>query len=281
MTAVQQRFRVFVLERDALRVRREIWGGPPPWTNDPILQTHRFCNVNREDDYVTRWIAANVRPKLIELNDQVVSLLLCRIFNEPLTLKQLDFPVVPAHARVALEQLKQAGMKLLRGAYMMPAHGDAGKGRTIEDYWMDAVEAAAKLDFRGCTSLAHVAAELQRIRGLGDFLANQVCADLRYTGVRQWQDWNTFVKAGPGTRRGVSRYLGHDGEMGGNQDAYAERLLTIREEVKDLPRAFEAYFRDPNNLSNCFCEFDKYERAREQLAQGKSTTLRKYGNPQP
>ena len=40
------------------------------------------------------------------------------------------------------------------------------------------------------------------------------------------------------------------------------RLLEIREELTPLvdPQVRSAW-RDPNNLSNCMCEFDKYERA--------------------
>ena len=32
-----------------------------PWTEDPILQQFRFCNVFREDDKTTKWFRTHVR----------------------------------------------------------------------------------------------------------------------------------------------------------------------------------------------------------------------------
>ena len=42
----------YINERESIRKLREA-GYPKPWTQDKILQTYRFCNVNREDDTVT------------------------------------------------------------------------------------------------------------------------------------------------------------------------------------------------------------------------------------
>lgn len=282
MTPVQKRFVDFILEREAMRVRREIFGDPAPWSLDPIMASYRFCNVNREDDAVTRWIAQNVRPLLKTKNDAVVGMLLCRIFNEPETLKKFGWPPHIDSVVMELGYLRDNGHRLLRGAYMMPAHGDAGKGLNIEDYWMRVVrEVKFGLDFMKVDTLREVAEKLMTIKGLGDFLANQVCADLRYMPqFKEAPDWETFVRCGPGTRRGLNRYAGVDPEDHKMQHLFIGQLYLLRKELlatTSMTRSFRTYFRDPNNLSNCFCEFDKYERAREQLAAGKSTTLRKYG----
>jgi hypothetical protein len=45
----------FVVEREAVRLAREI-GEPPPWSNDPLFQQYRFCNVNVQDDLGSRVI---------------------------------------------------------------------------------------------------------------------------------------------------------------------------------------------------------------------------------
>ena len=34
---------------------------PPPWTEDPIFQKYKFCNVFREHDRVTIWLRENWR----------------------------------------------------------------------------------------------------------------------------------------------------------------------------------------------------------------------------
>jgi hypothetical protein len=55
-----EEFMKFIVEREAVRAARE-YGKPWPWTADPILQQYKFCNVQREDDRVTRWVATNWR----------------------------------------------------------------------------------------------------------------------------------------------------------------------------------------------------------------------------
>jgi hypothetical protein len=50
----------FMKERHAIW-ERKVAGQPKPWTQDPILQSYRFCNVYRELDTVTVWINNNWR----------------------------------------------------------------------------------------------------------------------------------------------------------------------------------------------------------------------------
>ena len=45
----------FGIERERIRKLKES-GAPPPWTDDPILAKHRFCNVNVQDDRGSRAI---------------------------------------------------------------------------------------------------------------------------------------------------------------------------------------------------------------------------------
>ena len=55
-----ERLKAFMVARQALRNNRRA-GGPPPWTSDPILAAHRWCNLIREQDRTTKWIADNWR----------------------------------------------------------------------------------------------------------------------------------------------------------------------------------------------------------------------------
>lgn len=284
MIDVQQRFRYFITERDAARVRKEILGTPAPWSTDPIIAGHRFCNINREDDRVTKWIDQHLRRPYSScgINFMVTNLTLARIFNEPESLQWL-LPCTDLNStQITLKSLREQGMKLFRGAYMMPAHGLGGKGQLTEDYWLNAVKEVSKMDFKGLYYLGDVADKLTTVMGLGDFLANQICTDLRYVPVYMWKDWDHFVRCGPGTRRGIDRWQGVPPEGTGTQSNYQRDLREIRSALEDMPRCFQIWFRDPNNLANSFCEFDKYERAREQLSSGRTTTsLRKYGTPKP
>src|SRR5579863_252995 len=53
----------FAAERQAT-LNRRVEGTAPPWTDDPILQTFKFCNVYRAADrvsqYMIREVACNI-----------------------------------------------------------------------------------------------------------------------------------------------------------------------------------------------------------------------------
>ena len=55
----------WIEERERMRARKGA-DAPQPWTVDEILRTGRFCNVRREDDAVTRWIAEHWRTRRAE-----------------------------------------------------------------------------------------------------------------------------------------------------------------------------------------------------------------------
>lgn len=281
MTPVQQRFINWILEREKAR-EAKILG--EPYKGDPIIEAYRFCNVNREHDNVTTWIREHVRPYLKSkpLNEVVYQLYVCRVFNEPDCLEDIVPNVSHKMMLRRLQARRRAELKILRGAYLVVPHGQS---IDTEVYYMNLAAKVRKLPWTHVgTSLEEVAMNMLSLDGIGEFMANQVCADLRYQpGWDQWADWNTFVLAGPGTRRGLARYLTpHDkspernpkGRISQRKGPCGSVLLDIRRDITPrLPARIAAYLQDPNNLSNCFCEFDKHERARDGEA-----SLRKYGN---
>lgn len=272
----------FVRAREQAREQKELVGGPGPHSADPILARFRFCNINREHDAVTRWIAKNVRPKFVGQSRQFVvrHTIVCRVFNEPETLRRVVPMTDIGDAFSILREYQDGGARIMRGAYMVGAHGPRNKGVRVLDYYERALREAEQVPWEHCDSLAGVAERLMRIEGFAEFMANQICTDLRYTA--HWakaEDWGTFVLCGPGTRRGLDRFDAGRGKPPekafGNkpQPHYVERLQLIREELTPLVSPTVAgYFADPNNLANTFCEFDKFERA----LWSEKSTLRKY-----
>lgn len=279
---VQKRFLYFVEERENIRLSREVFDYSPPFTEDKVLQEFRFCNINREHDAVTRWVAKNVRSKLSGGNVMylICAMLTCRIFNEPETLKLMDFSVFDIEAWFIVAKRKQKeGERVLRGAYMMPAHGINGKGVGVVDYYERVtLELSTRDALYEAKTLRAVAEEMDNVRGLGVFLANQVISDLRYTdNFKYSSDWETFILCGPGTRRGINRFDGVSTEKIKSQDFYVQRILQIKEMIMpQVSRLLQDYYRDINNLSNSFCEFDKYERALDAVSQYKQPRLRKW-----
>ena len=265
MLDTRARLSYWITEREAIRIRKSLQQSP--LTNDPILATMRFCNVNREDDAVTRWVKTNVRDAYANMDVpfQMQQLTTSRIFNHPATLELL-LPITDF--AVALEQLqaiRQKKMKILRGAYLMPPHRKGAA--SIEEYWLSVIADIGQQDYAGLETLRAYADVLLNVHGLGPFMVNQLCTDLRYMPIGEnTPDWYTFLLCGPGTTRGLNRVLAGDVKARlGKPERYTELVLGLRDElVMEMPE-LALTFRDPNNVANCLCEFDKYERVRENL----------------
>lgn len=290
MTDIQQLFVRFVEERERIRQLRAA-GQPAPWTHDSLLRDCRFCNVNREHDAVTVWVAEHVRNKAKELEwslaETVAQIHFARTFNEPPVLADVGLLSAKPNATVRrLAKLVASGRKVLRGAYLVIPHGSEHRGVHPHEYFPGVSHALRKAVARVESSvhLEEVAEYMLTVGGVGDFMANQVITDLRYTPgfANRWKDWSTFVLAGPGTRRGLNRYMGAEGGLPSGRKFpkmtgdCAPLLLEIRDALATkFSNVINTYFCDPNNLSNCFCEFDKYCRGRHQVMTGQRLTLRR------
>lgn len=79
-------FLSFATERYAIFERRDR-GQSWPWTDDLILRAYRFTNLFRDDDTVTRWIHAWVKPIIHDDAKLVGDLTYARLCNEPSTME--------------------------------------------------------------------------------------------------------------------------------------------------------------------------------------------------
>lgn len=286
METHQLRFIHFIHQRELSRVAYETIG-EKGLCDDQLIQQYRFCNVNREHDAVTAWVRLEVRNHLqnASLRLALLNMAVARVFNEPLTLRNL-LPVLrledwPIKLRM-IDALLEADEKMFRGAYLMVSHGDAGKGIPVAKYYGGALTDVCMTDFNQCESMEHLAHELDGIMGFSDFLVNQVLTDLRYMPQTEgFKDRMTFVLCGPGTRRGINRWHGMTGDDADKSVPAARGtafILNLREDLDFLAHLSPElinHFQDPNNLSNCFCEWDKYERALETIASGKKPHLKR------
>lgn len=113
--------------------------------------------------------------------------------------------------------------------------------------------------------------------GLGSFLAAQVIADLKYIDacpLRNASDWYWFAASGPGSRRGLNRVMGRDPNAPWKEEKWRSELSWLRDQIiPKLPMDLQLHAQD---LQNCLCEFDKYERAR--LGEGTPKQLYKEKN---
>jgi hypothetical protein len=256
----------WVRERWAI-LQRRMAGSPPPWTTDPILACHRFCNVRRSDDATTLWINRHISEACAA--DDHLWLMLCatRIINWPPTLLEMmsgphtwpgpDFD--PDAVATLLQNRLDSGEKTFSNAY--------GRGTLKSPRYIASMLSAQLGNHAGMlkllrqpgTTLAAVHTELSRFKGWsGDgFLSYQVAVDLRFSLLWDAPDRETWAAAGPGTLRGVNRMLGRPLDPPPSQP---EALDYIRKLYAELGNDFKHIDLDLSDVCNILCETDKYLR---------------------
>lgn len=263
----------FIIERERIRLRREA-GVPKPWTTDPILQQYRFCNVHRNHDTVTKWIHEWAYQWQNE-PDAWFAMAVARFTNWPQTIKEIGWPV-PWSRRAfvgALNARAKLGLKVFTGAYMIRASAsDPGTGKA--EYLADKVlgpawKARERIRPRKGDTLESFATRLQTLHDFGSFMTGQVVADTKQlTSVLfDSPDWGSWAISGPGSRRGLNRVLGRELNQPWKEEDWLWWLQNVARKVQHPLLTKHNISVDNQDLQNCLCEFDKYERVR--LGQGR------------
>lgn len=258
-------FVAFINARERHRAAKEA-GRRNPSRPDPIISEYRFCNVRRNDDRVTKWIHGNILYPFQESPDLWFFLVIARLFNNPDTLgsfTNVQYQRWTAESwRKTLKALREKGT-IFNAAYIVSTNGRA---MDKVDYVIDVVlaplwerrkEIGDKI--KRTEFLAVVQEVLEDEQGLGSFMAAQVVADLKYAHPSRWSDFHTFAASGPGSRRGLNRVCGHDLNAPW-KEAHWRAVLRALRDATNLRLKMEPL--TAQDIQNCLCEFDKYERAR-------------------
>lgn len=246
----------WISEREEMRKRRE--ANEPRWrygwSDDPHMGTVRYCNVRREDDKVTRYIADKWRTPDMPVSRMV----LARMVNYiPSLDKMLPYRDDLAGVESVLKSTRAVGDKIWTAAYTIST---CGQSMDKVDYVLGVVRASQALpasSLKTTLQAAHTA--LQGVQGLGSFLAAQVVADLKNTpgwglDPEDTPDWWTWAAHGPGSLAGLSAYYGQR-VMPSN---FKASLDSCWNDVKaDVP------VMHMQDFQNCMCEFSKYMRVKE------------------
>jgi hypothetical protein len=252
----------FIEERHAI-FERKVRGLPKPWTKDKILQDYRFCNVYRELDTQTIWFAEHWRRKDPDL---WFASLVFRCVNWSETTEEIGYPVPFSRGRFerVLYTRGTAGKKVYNGAYMISTHGAKEAkykylGNSLHKIWTE----RETIRYRKGEHLSVFHERLMSCFDVGSFLAAQVVADCKYIGdMKKAPDWYTFAASGPGSRRGLNRIYGRDVKSVWHEDMWRFKLTQLHKAVEPLAEKAGMRPLDAQDLQNCLCEFDKYERVR-------------------
>jgi hypothetical protein len=260
----------FIKEREAIYQKR-LDGRPKPWTKDPILQRYRFCNIYRENDAVTKWIYENWQVPYRGEAHMWFWMVVARLLNNPESLgddrmdKLRHRGVWFQDAFVSiLTKRKQEKKRNFNGAYIVSTNGHAMDkavylaNRVLDPLWANRKEIMPVVG----DTLASFHERLTEYDGLGSFMAAQVVADMKaIQPLLSAPDWYVWAASGPGSRRGMNRILGYHHDSPIKEGPWYMALQELRHIVNDALDS-GAVELCAQNLQNCLCEFDKYERAR-------------------
>lgn len=266
-----EKFIAFIKERHRIYTRRAA-GKSGPWTKDKILAEYRFCNVYRELDRVTMWITEHWREPFSEHEDLWFAMVVARLVNHPDTLEHLALPGrwnKPQFVRT-MHGRREAGEKTFGSAYIVSTNGIAqDKTVYLAESVLDPMWDRRKLlRPKDTDSLRAYHNRLLDEQGMGNFMAAQVIADLKYTmPLRDAKDWWTFASSGPGSRRGMAYLMNFDPRMHWKENEWKEALDELAELVRPHLREEGMPRMHNQDLQNCLCEFSKYRRT--QLGTGK------------
>jgi len=249
----------WITERYQIYVNRHIEKKPAPWTDDPILQSYRFCNVYRELDRVTQWISNNWRAPNKDDPDLWFAMLVARYINEPGTMEIMGYPVPwkPVKFVAAVKARKEQKLNAFNAAYIISTGGLAvPKHEYLSQFFTRIWNDRKKLRPHDDMLLRDYCDLLIAQPGIGRFMAGQIIADLKYAQLTQASDWASFAISGPGSRRGMNRLLGRETKQAWKEESWFSYLDKLRKLInKDLHNMPSIHGQD---LQNCLCEFDKY-----------------------
>lgn len=248
---------------------------PPPWTDNPIFQKYKFCNLFREHDKVTIWLKENWREPYADHPNLPFAMALARLINWPPTLEEIGFPKRwnSVKTLAVLHRRKDEGEKIYTGAYLL---GSCPKGTDRATYLINSVLTPlhhvippvlnSAVAFK---TLNHTWDWLRSQRGLGDFLAYEVVSDLRHTKyLRDAPDIMTWANAGPGALRGLTRLWGYqpktrqiEGYSFPKKNALgAMQALLVKSQEERWGLTTPPW--EMREVEHHLCEWDKYERIR-------------------
>lgn len=281
----------WIVDRYAVHLRKDVWKQPAPWTDNPIIREFRFTNVRREHDKETRWVIENICKAEMSFANKWMNLILFRMVNKSETCKNfmpLDFGAVnwdiiyqyvlnvSEDYVMFTNAFKTSGIKGAAArslghvsAFKDKEHGVPPLVSVIEYCKKLYDEEELIVSLGNCVTAQDVFNCLQKVPGIGYFLAYQIFVDYTYCPESLWSE-NEFVVAGPGARRGLDLVFdNHDGMT------YEESLFWLRDNwtvicdwlglmwdkdsiFQDLPE--EDRYMNVMSLQNCHCEISKYIR---------------------
>ena len=245
-----------------------------PWTDDPILQTFKFCNVFRAADRVSQYMIREVAyaERDCDYTDRAFRIVAFRTFSNIATWEGIRSLLGRAPRLVdlasgefeqALDEVKRRNGGLYTGAFILcatKAFGFDEKHRNHVGLFKHMfLKERVDRSLASANSLEQVVKALEGFPLIGPFMAYQTAIDLNYSELMEF-DENDYTQAGPGAIRGLKKAFV---DLGDYSPADAIMWMVDRQEreFESLGLPFQGLFGRPLHAIDCqglFCELDKY-----------------------
>jgi len=258
---VQDRWLYWIKEREQIRLKKKA-NKPRPWTDDEILQSYRYCNVRRMDDKVSQWLLKNWYEPYYDHPNMLLACAMARHFNKPETLEYVGFPNKWRPQRVIdrARKLKQS-QPVFNGAYIITGkYSTPDKVEGVVRCVLDPISRVSVFDLTTRSQTTQRCIEwLMGMTGIGSFMAGQIAADVRWATSGSFRDRKVWAAIGPGSRRGMNRFMGRYVEYPLRQEQFTSELTDainlVKKKLPKIAKRLEAI-----DVQNTFCEMWKYER---------------------
>jgi hypothetical protein len=287
-SAIYETYWRFAFERQEIFFRR-LSGKPSPWTQDRILERHKFTNVYRASDRVSQFLIRDViYSGTHEPKDVLFRILLFKFFNKietwqllqttlgEVTLKDYTFERYDA----VLTNAMSHGVRIYSAAYIMPSgvHSIDAE-RTKHRFHLRLIERiiADEVDKRlaGVLSMREAFELLRSYPSIGNFLAYQFVTDINYSTITAFSE-SEFVQPGPGALDGIRKCFSSLGGLS-ESDIIRSTMDQQEREFERLGLDFQTLWGRRLQLIDCqnlFCEVGKYARVQHPGVRGTSDRTR-------
>ena len=265
-------FYEFIEERLKIYQRKEIRRDPFPWTMDPTLREHKFCNAQRHLDSGTqkllKYVIENDR---LAPEQKIMNIVFYRMFNSR---NHFDlFPLVENWGDDTREEMIREcklwirdGYKIFNNAYAIRA--PKPKYEHIINSLANADYVKIFEDVQNLLPEKAIAVIKEQVKHCGDFIAGQIYLDCTYN-VELSPRWtgDDFLIIGPGALEGLKIMYGED--FGGRYPDSIVRHLWEGQPYISTVQSYPRLSRYTNgrlslmDIQHCLCEYRKYLKWRE------------------
>ena len=283
----------FANERQNIFIKK-LNGDTPPWTNDPILKTYKFCNSYRVNDRVSQYLLKNViyNGKTYKDEDMLFRIILFKLFNKESTWELLlkefkDITLSTFDMKEYSKVLTNAinnNIKIYNDAYISCATKAFGYDRKHDNHLalLNKMFIIDKVQDKilKCTNMEQAFKIIKSYPLIGNFMAYQLITDINYSNIVDWKE-DEFTVAGPGSLRGIKKCF-IDKENLSNEDIIRYMYNHQEEEFKRLNLDFKTIGNRKLQLidiQNIFCELDKYCREKVPSLKSNRTKIKKKYTP--